>query len=107
LLKRLKDKTNVLKCLGMKNLTLSPYRAGLKVWVSIYRTNDIDHRAVAGMLFADRSQYYCWGEELPNRRIGIEGMVRASELSGFFKDLQELERLRNGVLVSFHATDCP
>jgi hypothetical protein len=91
----------------MKHLTLSPYRAGLKVWISIPRTNDIEHRAVAGMLFAERSQYYCWGEEQPGHRIGLEAMIRASEIAGFFKDLQELHKLRPGVLVSFHATDCP
>ena len=72
----------------MKHLTLSPYRAGLKVWISLPRTTDIDHRAYAAMLFADRSQYYCWGEELPGHRIGLEGMVRASAITAFLKDLQ-------------------
>lgn len=91
----------------MKHLTLSPYRAGLKVWVSIPKSEDIEHRAIAGMLFADRSQYYCWGEEQPGNRIGLEGVVQASKLSGFFRDLQDLHKLRDGVLVSFHATDCP
>jgi hypothetical protein len=91
----------------MKHLTLSPYRAGLKVWVSIPKTNDIEHRAIAGMLFADRSQYYCWGEELPGNRIGLEAVVRASALPGFFRDLQDLHEARPGTLVSFHATDCP
>ena len=91
----------------MKHLTLSPYRAGLKVWISVPRTNDIEHRAIAGMLFADRSQYYCWGEEQPGHRIGLEAVIRASELPGFFRDLQDLHKVRDGVLVSFHATDCP
>lgn len=91
----------------MKHLTLSPYRAGLKVWVSIPRTDDTEHRAIAGMLFAERSQYYCWGEEQPGHRIGLEGVVQASKLAGFFRDLQDLHKARHGVLVSFHATDCP
>jgi hypothetical protein len=91
----------------MKHLTLSPYRAGLKVWVSIPKTDDVDHRAIAGMLFAERSQYFCWGEEQPGHRIGLEGVVRASCIQGFFRDLQDLHKARAGVLVSFHATDCP
>ena len=91
----------------MKHLTLSPYRAGMKVWISIPRTEDIEHRAIAGMLFAERSQYYCWGEELPGHRIGLEGMVRASAITAFFKDLQELHNIRPGIFVSFTSTDCP
>lgn len=91
----------------MKHLTLSPYRAGLKVWISLPRTTDIDHRAYAAMLFADRSQYYCWGEELPGHRIGLEGMVRASAITAFLKDLQELHKIRPGIFVSFTSTDCP
>jgi hypothetical protein len=91
----------------MKHLTLSPYRAGMKVWVSIPRTDDIEHRAIAGMLFADRTQYYCWGEELPEHRIGLEGLVCASKISGFFRDLQDLHKCRDGVRVWFEATDCP
>jgi hypothetical protein len=91
----------------MKHLTLSPYRAGMKVWISIPRTEDIEHRAIAGMLFAERSQYYCWGEEQPGHRIGLEAVIQASKLSGFFKDLQDLHKLRDGVMVYFQATDCP
>ena len=91
----------------MKHLTLSPYRAGLKVWISIPKRDDIETRAIAGMLFAERSQYYCWGEEQPQGRVGLEAVIRASELPGFFRDLQDLHELRPGVLVSFHATDCP
>lgn len=91
----------------MKHLTLSPYRAGMKVWISIPKRDDIDTRAIAGMLFAERTQYYCWGEEQPHGRVGLEGMVQARALSGFFRDLQDLHKMRDGVLVSFHAVDCP
>lgn len=79
----------------------------MKVWVSIPKRDDLDTRAIAGMLFAERTQYYCWGEEQAHGRVGLEGMVQASKLSGFFRDLQDLHKLRDGVLVSFHAVDCP
>ena len=91
----------------MKHLTMSPYRAGMKVWVSIIKHDDIDTRAIAGMLFAQRSQYYCWGEEQPQGRVGLEAMVHASALPEFFRDLHALHKVRDGVLVYFQATDCP
>ena len=91
----------------MKHLTLSPYRAGMKVWISIPKHDDIETRAIAGMLFAERSQYYCWGEEQPQGRVGLEAVIRASELAGFFRDLQDLHKVRDGVQVYFQATDCP
>ena len=91
----------------MKHLTLSPYRAGMKVWISIPKHDDIETRAIAGMLFAERSQYYCWGEGQPQGRVGLEAVIRASELPGFFRDLQDLHKVRDGVLVYFQATDCP
>lgn len=91
----------------MKNLTLTPYRAGAKVWVSIREQSEHDPRAIAGMLFAERAQYYCWGDRTDDGRVILEGMVHASHLLAFFRDLQALHKLRHDVLVSFQSVDCP